>query len=155
MKSYRKTAKAAAQSTPAHQRAEIGQYQIRMPVQLHTDLVKAAAKNGRRFSKDVRDRLAKSLFEDQWRRDNGELETFLGQIRELAQRVSRYYGAEWHADASAYAAFVETVTRLIAARPAPKGKLSQSAHAPAVVGEIIFQQYATDFLRKSKEVPND
>jgi hypothetical protein len=115
-----------------------------MPVQLHTDLVKAAAKIGRRFSEDVRDRLARSLLEEQLREANPELETFLGQVRELAQRVSRYYRAEWHADADAYAAFVEAMNRLIATRPKPKGKSAASEHAPAVVGEIIFRQFVTE-----------
>jgi hypothetical protein len=123
---------------------ETAQYQIRMPVQLHTALVKAAAAVGRGFSKDVRDRLGKSLLEDEWRRANGELEIFLGQVRELAQRVSRYYRADWHADADAYAAFVEAVNRLIATRPKPKGKSAASEHAPAVVGEIIFRQFVTE-----------
>jgi hypothetical protein len=97
-------------------------------------------------SQNVRERLARSLFDD--RRDP-HLVRICGQIEELAKDVRRATGAEWHADGTSHAIFIEMLKLLFADQPAPPAS-SASSTDPRATATFLYRRYAQS-LREAEQ----
>jgi hypothetical protein len=99
-------------------------------------------------SKEINERLGRSITDEDAPKDT-KLDQLKASITELAKRVRHHFGADWHADANAFAVFMETVTRLLKDK-APTATAGEPKHAPALVAEIIYANYIGE-LREHDE----
>ena len=88
-------------------------------------------------SKEVRERLARSLFDD--KRDPA-LRLLAGQIEQLAKEVKFAIGVDFHADKIAHQVFLETLKLLFADLPAPRARASTIKADPKVAAELIYNR---------------
>jgi hypothetical protein len=93
---------------------------------------------GRGVSKEIQERLARSIFDDA---TDPKLRELWGQIEQLAVGVRRAFGTEWHADQRAHGAFVETLKRWLADLERPTAKTSTLDVDPAAAAQIIYTTY--------------
>lgn len=131
-------------------RLETEQLNVRLPVVLVEDLHKAAAARGWPLSKEIRERLAGSIFDDAVRVKDPGLSDLLAQIGELSRRVRQHYGAPWSADALALAAFKVVARQLVADLPMPAGAAVEPAYPPELVADVIYRGYVAE-RREPKE----
>lgn len=97
------------------------------------------------LSQNVRDRLYRSLFDEQIdaQRDP-HLVKLGGQIEELARRVRRATRADWHADRLSHQIFLETLRLLFESKPLPTDQISQLKSDPKQAAELIFNSYVEE-----------
>jgi hypothetical protein len=115
--------------------AETKQVAVRLPV----DWIERFRKTEGGVTKAVVARLLRSLVAS----DHADLKllNLAGAIEQLAIRVRRHYGAEWHEDQNAHRVFVEAVKRLVSDLPEPAACTTEAKHAPKLVGEVIYKDY--------------
>jgi hypothetical protein len=94
------------------------------------------------LSQNIRDRLYRSLFDEQIdeQRDK-HLVKLAAQIEELARRVKRATRADWHSDRLSHQIFMETLRLLFEAQPAPSNDVSTLKSDPHQAAEVIFSSY--------------
>jgi hypothetical protein len=126
-----------------------GERGVHTAVVLPREMLELLRESGRArgmgVSEEIRDRLAKSLFDDAL---DQTTRYFTGEIFELAKKVRRYFGGEWYADANAHAALVAAVEDQLASHKpaatsaaATPGTTTPLADPPAVVGRVIAREY--------------
>lgn len=95
------------------------------------------------LSKEIRDRLYRSLFEEhiEGSRDP-HMVKLAAQIEQLAKDVRRATGADWHADRISHQIFLETLKLLFAHQPAPTADTARikPPDAPSAAA-MIFNSY--------------
>jgi hypothetical protein len=113
-------------------------------VRLPKEMIEQFRRKGRGgVSAEIQERLWKSFSEVE-----PNLQKLAGQIEELAKSVHRHFGAEWHADAPAHHAFLDTVRRLLADIPEPTATITTVKASAEVVGEVIYR----DFVATTREL---
>ncbi|MEH2546649.1 hypothetical protein V1283_003294 [Bradyrhizobium sp. AZCC 2262] len=97
------------------------------------------------LSQNIRDRLYRSLFEEQIDQQRDQhLVRLSGQIEELARRVRRATRADWHSDRLSHQVFLETLRLLFEAQPAPTAEASTLKSDPNQAAEVIFNSYVEE-----------
>jgi uncharacterized protein (DUF4415 family) len=108
-------------------------------VRLDRSIVEELRNNRRGLSKEIQERLARTIFED---KDEPHIRLLTGQIRQLAKDVSEALGAEWHADKKAHLTFVEAVKLVLADLPIPSAQVtSVKIDDPAATARVIYNIY--------------
>jgi len=90
-------------------------------------------------SKEIRERLAQTLFDDE--RDPN-LRKIAGQIEEIANDVRHATGSEWHADESSHHIFIGALKLLFADLKVPKAKSSAVKMDPIAAARLLYNRYA-------------
>jgi hypothetical protein len=98
-------------------------------------------------TKEIRERLARSLFDD--KRDPA-LWLLEGQIEQLAKEVKFAIGADFHADKIAYQVFLETLKLLFADLAAPKVRTSTIKADPKLAAELIYNRLKATGKKRAK-----
>jgi hypothetical protein len=95
------------------------------------------------LSQNIRDRLHRSLFEEQIEaaRDPHMIR-ISGQIEEIAKSVRRATGSDWHADRASHLIFIEALKLLFESSPAPDTDVSNVTWDPKEAGRLIYRTYA-------------
>jgi len=110
---------------------------IRFEPGLKQQLQDAAAANAVSFTKEVEDRLAKSLARDRAEKDYGRPETdaLLGALRRVVDRVEELTGAEWYKDGFTRDAVADAVHWLVRhlGPPADYGSAQPPSAFPAFI----------------------
>jgi hypothetical protein len=117
---------------------ESEQVQVRLPVIMVAELRKAGTQQSRSLSEEIRDRLGGSLLPP---RTDAQSALLGRQVEQIAKEVGEAYGAPWHQDRKAHAAFVETLKLLIADLQAPAAEISKVTAAPAQAAELIYNRH--------------
>jgi hypothetical protein len=117
---------------------ESEQVQVRLPVLMVTELRKAGADRGWSLSKEIRERLGGSLLPPI---TDAESALVGRQVEQIAREVNEAFGAPWHQDRKAHAAFIETIKLLLADLPEPAGELSKVSASPTQAAELIYNKY--------------
>lgn len=124
------------------------QVAVRLPV----SWVEQFSKRG--LTREIQERLfASQLFEEM----EPNFRKLTAQIEQLAKRVGRNYeGAQWYEDRDAHAAFLETVSRLLADLPVPTAHKKRDV-PPAHVADVIYRSYVAEVRdwesKRSLEMP--
>jgi hypothetical protein len=92
-------------------------------------------------SKEIRERLARSLFDDSRDQSLRKLEA---KIERLATEVRQATGFEWRADSYSHQVFVEVLRLLIADLPVPEAREAKLNVEPAQAAALIYTRYTND-----------
>jgi hypothetical protein len=122
---------------------------VQTALRLPREMLDQLRKSRRPVSEEIRERLARSLFEDG--RDPNTRQ-FAAEIVQIAEKVRRHFALEWHADMNAYEAFVAAVVDQMASHKPTDVSLAVPAlfgegnldDPPAVVGRVIAREYRHD-----------
>jgi hypothetical protein len=129
------------------------QLKVNLPSELRGPLEAASAKAARSLAEEIRERLARSLLEDE---ADQKTRMLIAEFSQLAEEVRRDFGTPWHADMNAHAALVAAVEDQLAFRK-PK---EVSAAVPALFGranindppEAIGRALARRYRREKEEI---
>jgi len=128
-------------------RIENEQIALRLPRFMAQKLREAGHSREGGLSSEIRERLARSLFDDA--RDP-QLWLLQGQIEQLAKEVKFNTGADFHADKIAHRIFLETLKLLFADLVEPNAQISTIKADPKVAAELIYNRLKATGKRNAK-----